>query len=283
VLIHQDCGAPHSSLAVAAVRDSRNTLTSIRDVLRGERDTLAFWGLLIAAVAALAVLVTLTLSPQRGADPLEVRATPFPFGSMPALSPPSPVQVIPIPMEPLPSATSSTVEPPARFAVASPPAPENKKPAKPPKPPEPEPPWAAWLGRTSALEFAERPGMLVRHRNFVAQLEQIGSASRAPDRADATFVVRTGLAGTGCLSFESSNFDGFYLRHRDFLLRLHKNDRSRLFREDATFCPEPASDGTLTLRSLNYPDRRLTLQWFRVALTPVPSSKALRVRLRPPP
>lgn len=270
---------------MAAVRDSRNTLTSIRDVLRGERDTLAFWGLLTAAVAALAVLVTLTLSPQRGAGPLEARATPFPFGSMPALSPPSPVQVIPIPMEPLPSASSSTVDSPPRFAVASPPAAHQPSPTKPTEPtnPKPEPPWAAWLGKNAALEFAERPGMLVRHRNFVAQLEKIGSASRALDRADATFVVRAGLAGTGCLSFESSNIDGFYLRHRDFLLRLNKNDRSRLFREDATFCPEPASDGTLTLRSLNYPDRRLTLQWSRVALTPVPSSKALRVRLRPPP
>ncbi|GLY95386.1 AbfB domain-containing protein [Actinoplanes sp. NBRC 103695] len=262
-------------------------MTFIRDVLRGERDTLTFWGLLIAAVTALAVLVTLTLSPRRGADPLEVRATPFPFGSMPALSPPSPVQVIPIPMEPLPSASPSTVEPPARFAVASPPAPDDPTPTRPTsspeKPEKPKPPWSAWLGRKAALEFAERPGVLVRHRNFVAQLEKIGSASRALDRADATFVVREGLAGDGCLSFESSNIDGFYLRHRDFLLLLNRNDTTRLFREDATFCPEPASDGTWTLRSLNFPDRRLTLQWFRVALTPVPSSKALRVRLRPPP
>lgn len=260
-------------------------LTFYRDVLRGERDTLAFWGLLIAAVVALGVLVTLTMAPRQDRDPPEARASPFPFpfGNVPDLSPPSSAQVIPIPME-SPSASPSTVETPPRFAVASPVTSSRR-----PSPPratgaaKPQPPWAAWLGKATALELGGRPGLLLRHRDFLARLDPITSASRRTDRADATFVVREGLADDDCLSFESTNFDGFYLRHRDFVLRLTKDDRSRLFREDATFCPEEADDGTLTLRAVNYPDRRLAVQWSLVTLARVTTTKALHVRLRPPP
>jgi len=261
-------------------------LKSFRDVLFGERDSVAFWGLLIAAVAALAVLVTLTLGPRRSAEPLEVRASPFPFGEMPPLAPQSPAEVIPIPMEPLPSTAPPADGQPPKFAVADgptgkPPSNDRPSPSKSSKPPKP--PWVAWLDKPAALEAAGRPGMLLRHRDFVAQLDFIGSGSRPLDRADATFVVREGLAGDGCLSFESANYDGFYLRHHDFLLRLARNDRTPLFRQDATFCPERSADGTLTLRALNFTDRRLALQWNRVTLAPVPASKALHIRLRPPP
>jgi alpha-L-arabinofuranosidase B-like protein len=270
-------------------------LTSHRALFRVDRDSLAFWVLLGAAVIALVVLVTLTLTPRREAgEPLEARASPFDFGSMPALAPPpSP----PISMEPLelpaPSALDPSSAPPADLVSAprptdpvSPSSPRSGRtqtPSKPATRTPAAPVWEAWLGKRVALEVGGQAGMLLRHQNFVAQVAPIGSASRALDRADATFVLRPGLSGSGCLSFEASNYKGFYLRHKNFVLQLMRDDKSSLFRSDATFCPEPASGGSLTLRATNFPGHRLTLQWYRVALSPVSAGQAMHVRLRPPP
>ncbi|MFG1610987.1 AbfB domain-containing protein [Actinoplanes sp. NPDC049265] len=258
-----------------------------------DRDSLAFWVLLGAAVIALVVLVTLTLTPRRDAgEPLEARASPFDFGSMPPLAPlPSP----PISMEPLELPPPSPLDPSTSVAPAdlvaaprptttAPPRPDpTRTPSKPAARKPAAPIWSASLNQPVALEVGGQAGMLLRHQNFVAQVSPVGSASRALDRADATFVLRPGLANKGCLSFEASNFKGFYLRHKNFVLQLTRNDGTSLFRSDATFCPEPASGGSLTLRAVNYPGHRLALQWNRVALSPVSAAQAMHVRLRPPP
>jgi hypothetical protein len=265
-------------------------LTSHRALLRVDRDSLAFWVLLGAAVIALVVLVTLTLAPKRASEPLEARASPFPFGSIPALAPaPSPT-ISMAPLE-LPASSSSSAKPVAEY-VASP-RPTSAPPTKhyefpapgksPTRPAAPPPVWAAWLNKPVALEIDGRTGLLLRHQNFVAQLSVIGPRSRPLDRADATFVLRRGLADHDCLSFEATNYKGFYLRHRDFVVRLSKNDGSSLFRADSTFCPEPASGGNLTLRAVNFPSHRMAFQWSRVALSPVSAAQAMHVRLRPPP
>lgn len=262
-------------------------MTSYRDFIRGDRDSLTFWGLLIAAVVALAVLVTITLAPREGAGPLEARATPYDFGSMPPLNPP-PQATISVPPLESPSAaptgapTAEYAAAPRRTSVTPSHRPRPSASATPSRTARP-PVWAAWMNKRVALEINGQPGLLLRHRDFVARADTIGGASRALDRADATFVVRPGLADDDCLSFEATNHDNFYLRHRDFVLRLNRQDGSSLFRADATFCPEPAIGDGLTLRAVNYPDRRLALQWSRVALSPVSPSRAMRVRLRPPP
>jgi hypothetical protein len=72
-------------------------------------------------------------------------------------------------------------------------------------------------------------------------------------------VVRSGLADGRCVSFEAVNHPRHFLRHQNFTLRLHSRDGSALFAADATFCPVRGRDGnSLTLRSVNYPDRYLT-------------------------
>ena len=48
--------------------------------------------------------------------------------------------------------------------------------------------------------------------------------------------VVPGLADSGCYSFESRNYPGQYLRHRDFRVHREAGDGSALFRADATFC-----------------------------------------------
>jgi hypothetical protein len=96
-------------------------------------------------------------------------------------------------------------------------------------------------------------------------------------------VVRRGLADAGCVSFESSNYPGRFLRHRDFEIRLDRAERSRLFAADATFCPVTRGHaGVVALRSVNYPERFLTESRSRLRLTRAAAGTATRFVVRPP-
>ncbi|WP_433528853.1 AbfB domain-containing protein [Micromonospora sp. CA-263727] len=98
----------------------------------------------------------------------------------------------------------------------------------------------------------------MRHFDFQARVEPVHAASSTGTKADATFIVRSGLTSSSCVSFESVNFPGYYLRHYEFRMFLHRADNSALFRADATFCPVTGISGTHTsLRSYNYPSRYL--------------------------
>ncbi|MCP2324046.1 hypothetical protein HDA40_002553 [Hamadaea flava] len=90
----------------------------------------------------------------------------------------------------------------------------------------------------------------LRHYNGLGYTEVVTSAGDATLKADATFVVRHGLADSSCYSFESRNFPGQYLRHAQFRVRKDANDGTATFAQDATFCAQPGrlagSDVTLT-------------------------------------
>jgi alpha-L-arabinofuranosidase B-like protein len=59
-----------------------------------------------------------------------------------------------------------------------------------------------------------------------------------------------------CVSFESVNKPGSYLRHQNFQFHLQPNDGSSLFSMDATFCPGPGNSGQGTsFQSVNLPGR----------------------------
>jgi hypothetical protein len=80
-----------------------------------------------------------------------------------------------------------------------------------------------------------------------------GSSTRA--RADATWIVRAGLADSSCVSFESANDPGQYLRYANFELYLDRGERGPRFARDATFCPRPGNSGQgYSFQSANYPD-----------------------------
>jgi hypothetical protein len=87
-------------------------------------------------------------------------------------------------------------------------------------------------------------------------LDPIDASSGQGDRADASFRVRQGLADPSCVTFEASNYPGYYLRHRNFEILLNRDDNSQLFAADATFCPTKGLTGEgASLRSYNYPTR----------------------------
>jgi len=93
----------------------------------------------------------------------------------------------------------------------------------------------------------------LRHANGLAYTEVVNAGSDATLKQDATFVVRHGLADSGCYSFESRNFPGHFLRHSQFRLRKDPNDGTPLFAQDATFCAQPGryGSGDVTLGSYN--------------------------------
>jgi hypothetical protein len=84
----------------------------------------------------------------------------------------------------------------------------------------------------------------------------ITASSSATDKQDATWVETAGLANPSCVSFESVNKPGYYLRHQNFQFHLQPNDGSVLFSMDATFCPGPGNSGQGTsFQSVNFPGR----------------------------
>ncbi|MFI2739194.1 alpha-L-arabinofuranosidase B [Streptomyces sp. NPDC018711] len=83
-----------------------------------------------------------------------------------------------------------------------------------------------------------------------------GSSSSATDKADATWIVRAGLADTSCLSFESANNPGKFLHHYNYELYLDFDNGAGAFAQDATFCPTRGNSGVGTsFQSVNFPTK----------------------------
>ncbi len=98
----------------------------------------------------------------------------------------------------------------------------------------------------------------IRHQNDGVVTSEISSGSSSLDKNDGSWIVRRGLANNSCVSFESRNYPGDFLRHFDYQLYRQPMDGSAIFRADATFCPQAGKSGSGTsFASYNYPDRFL--------------------------
>ncbi|MEV0570715.1 alpha-L-arabinofuranosidase B [Dactylosporangium sp. NPDC050588] len=96
----------------------------------------------------------------------------------------------------------------------------------------------------------------VSHAGATVSTQVVTASSSATDKANASFTVRAGLANASCVSFESRNTPGSYLRHQNYQLYLHANDGTALFAADATFCPQTGRNGQgNSFASSNFPDR----------------------------
>lgn len=104
------------------------------------------------------------------------------------------------------------------------------------------------------LKSYNLPDRFVRHWEYRAKLE----ADVSP-LADSQFKVVTGLTGSGTVSLESTNFPGYYLRHRNNELWVERSDNSTLFRNDASFSQRAglADSSAVSFESVNFPGRYL--------------------------
>jgi hypothetical protein len=83
----------------------------------------------------------------------------------------------------------------------------------------------------------------------------VTSGSSATLKADATWIVRPGLANSSCVSFETANGSGDYIRHYNYELYLEPSDGTGQFALDATFCPRSGNSGSNdSFMSYNYSD-----------------------------
>ncbi|MEV6344754.1 alpha-L-arabinofuranosidase B [Actinoplanes sp. NPDC051851] len=96
----------------------------------------------------------------------------------------------------------------------------------------------------------------ISHSGTTVSTQVVTSSSTSTLKGQSTFYVRAGLANSECVSFESKDTSGSYLRHSAFQLSLAANDSSKLFKEDATFCPQTSFNGTgSSFKSYNYRTR----------------------------
>jgi hypothetical protein len=117
------------------------------------------------------------------------------------------------------------------------------------------------------LQSDNFPGRFARHRDSLGFITPVQSDL---DKKDSTFVVRKallrpedpvppGLSGVHeiSVSLESVNFPGHYLRHQDFRIKLHRDDGTTLFRQDASFMYQGGNDSAgnrpFSLESVNLP------------------------------
>ncbi|WP_443045103.1 AbfB domain-containing protein [Streptomyces sp. Go40/10] len=96
----------------------------------------------------------------------------------------------------------------------------------------------------------------IRHYDGLGYTAVVDSGSSDLLKQDATWKVRPGLANKLCYSFESRNYPGEYLRHRDFRVRREAGDDSALYRADATWCPV-RGDGGIRLSAAGFPGQYL--------------------------
>ncbi|HEU5332217.1 MAG TPA: AbfB domain-containing protein, partial [Actinocrinis sp.] len=81
----------------------------------------------------------------------------------------------------------------------------------------------------------------------------VSASSTQTQKQDATWVEAAGLNNPSCVSFESVNKPGSYLRHMNFQFHLQSNDGSTLFSQDATFCPQTGNSGQgMSFQSVNF-------------------------------
>jgi hypothetical protein len=96
----------------------------------------------------------------------------------------------------------------------------------------------------------------ITHTGTTVNTQVVTSSSATALKQQASWIVHTGLGNSGCLSFESVDTPGSYIRHYNFALLINASDGTKQFKEDATFCPETGLNGQgNSLRAWGFPTR----------------------------
>ena len=229
----------------------------------------------LIAGAVISVLVAVGLAVTAGEDE---RPQPL-FVALPSVPPVAVEPSVPSPAAPATSRPDAPATSRVRDVVPRPRT-SSGSPARPV--PSSPPVVLPVVGRELGLEPVGEPGRRLRHRNFLARIDPVGPGSAALDRADSRFTARAGRGDAACLSFESFNYPGYFLRSRDSALRLERADGSRGYDADATFCPVPRTGGGFVLRSRSFPVRYVTGSDAVLSLNRVAAAQAKAFVTRPP-
>ncbi|WP_229069122.1 family 43 glycosylhydrolase [Actinoplanes sp. DH11] len=124
-------------------------------------------------------------------------------------------------------------------------------------------------GATPVRLRSYNAGRYLRHWEYRARLD-----ADVTTLADSQFRIVTGLAGSGTVSLESTNFPGYYLRHRDFQVFVERNDGSATFAGDASFVRRAglAASSAVSFESHNNPGRYLRHSNYLMYVQAVPDA-----------
>jgi len=96
----------------------------------------------------------------------------------------------------------------------------------------------------------------IAHTGTTVNTQVVTSSNTSAVRLSASWTVVAGLANSACVSFESRDTSGSYIRHSSFALLVNANDGTEQFKEDATFCPQTGLNGQgNSIRAWGYPTR----------------------------
>ena len=113
------------------------------------------------------------------------------------------------------------------------------------------------------------PDRYLRHWDFRARLDP-----NVTNLADSQFRIVTGLAGG--VSLESTNYPGYYLRHRNNEVFVDRNDGTAQFRSDASFTRRAgvADPAGVSFESVNLPGQYLRHYNYLITVQSVPDTTA---------
>jgi len=111
--------------------------------------------------------------------------------------------------------------------------------------------FANLVGTEASFQTSNFNDRFIRHRNSLGYAEAV---SGDLGRDDSTFRIDPGLAGR-CISLESHNYPGQFLRHQAWRVKLAPREESDLYKQDATFCMVPglATSAGVSFESANNP------------------------------
>lgn len=131
-----------------------------------------------------------------------------------------------------------------------------------------KPPSSFTSSSWKSVQSVNYPDRYWHLRSGMIRLDQVSTRSGSETREDSTFKVVSGLADPSCYSFVMEG--GRYVHHEGFRLQADRDDGSKLFEQDATFCPRRSfHSGAVMLESVNYPGRFLRHRDFGLRLEPV--------------
>ncbi|MGH1396316.1 MAG: AbfB domain-containing protein [Trichormus sp.] len=130
------------------------------------------------------------------------------------------------------------------------------------------------LYRRQSIQSLNYPSYYVGETTSLGYIKQVNANSSAVDKNSTTYKIVPGLANQQCVSFESVNVAGTFLRHQGYRLKLNQNDNTELFKADATFCPKTglADTTAVSFASFNFPNYYLRHRNYELWIDPQATS-----------
>ncbi|MBX9257884.1 AbfB domain-containing protein [Desmonostoc muscorum CCALA 125] len=146
--------------------------------------------------------------------------------------------------------------------------------------PSPVPPPNAQvpLYRRQSIQSLNYPTYYLGETNSLGYLKAVNANSSNLEKNSATFKVVPGLANQQCISLESVNVAGAFLRHQGYRVKLNQNDNTALFKADATFCAKAglADSTAFSFASFNFPNYYLHHRNFEFWIDPQASDSVYK-------